>query len=61
MTEEVLLTGPEIAAIFKVSPSSVRRWAREGLLKVAAVTPGGRRRYRQADVDKLLAPKDEPA
>jgi excisionase family DNA binding protein len=59
MTDEVLVTGEEIAATYKVSPHTVRRWARDGLLKVAAITPGGQRRYRRSDVEELLAPKPE--
>jgi excisionase family DNA binding protein len=51
-----LLTGEEIAGIYKVAAGTVRRWAREGLLPVAAVTPGGQRRYRRSDVDALLRP-----
>jgi excisionase family DNA binding protein len=59
VTDEALLTGDEIAAIYRISPGSVRRWARDGLLKVAAITPGGQRRYRRRDVEELLRPKPD--
>jgi len=54
---EELLTGEEIATEYRVSTNTVRRWAREGILPVAAVTPGGMRRYRRGDVEDLLRPK----
>jgi excisionase family DNA binding protein len=52
-----LLTGEEIAEHYKVSTESVRRWARRGKLPVAAVTPGGSRRYRRGDVEECMRPK----
>jgi excisionase family DNA binding protein len=48
-----LLTPSEVAALFRVEPTTVTRWAKAG--KLASVrTPGGHRRYRQADVHPLL-------
>jgi excisionase family DNA binding protein len=49
-----LLTPAEVAAVFRVNPKTVSRWAKTG--RIAAVrTPGGHRRYRQADVVALLS------
>jgi len=55
---EELITGDEIAAEYKVTAASVRRWARAGILPVAAITPGGLRRYRRGDVNRVLRPDD---
>lgn len=52
-----LLTGAEIAREYRVHSRTVTGWAREGILPVAAVTPGGRRRYRRRDVEAVLSPK----
>ena len=53
--EPVLLTADEVAAIARVDPESVRRWARER--RIAAITlPGGQKRFRREDVDKFLTP-----
>jgi excisionase family DNA binding protein len=50
-----LLTPSEVACMFAVHPMTVTRWAKAG--KLAAVwTPGGHRRYREAEVRALLAP-----
>lgn len=48
-----LLRPYEVAAIFRVSPATVRLWARLGKLPEVR-TPGGQRRFRRADVDALL-------
>ena len=49
-----LLTPREVAAMFRVDPKTVTRWAQAG--KLASVrTLGGHRRYRAADVEGLLA------
>lgn len=46
-------TPAEVAAMFRVDPKTVTRWARQGLL-TAIRTPGGHRRYLAAEVDALL-------
>ena len=48
------MTAREVAALFRVDPKSVARWARQGKL-TAIRTPGGQLRFRRADVRALLA------
>jgi excisionase family DNA binding protein len=48
-----LLTPAEVAAIFRVDPKTVTRWARDGRL-TAVRTLGGHRRYRETEVLALL-------
>ncbi len=50
---EVLLTPAEVAALFRVDPKTVTRWAKAGKL-TAIRTLGGHRRYRQSEVLGLL-------
>ena len=50
---ERLLTPAEVAAMFRVDPKTVTRWARDGRL-TAVRTLGGHRRYREAVVLSLL-------
>ncbi len=48
-----LLTPTEVAALFRVDPKSVVRWAKAG--KLAAIkTPGGHHRFRRTEVLALL-------
>jgi predicted site-specific integrase-resolvase len=47
------LTRHEVAALFRVEPHTVTRWARAGLL-TRGHTPGGQPRYAAAQVDALL-------
>lgn len=48
-----LLAPGEVAAMFRVDPKTVTRWANAG--KVSSYrTPGGHRRYRQSDIENLL-------
>lgn len=50
---ETLLTPAEVAALFRVDPKTVTRWARAG--KLASIrTLGGHRRYHEAEVRALL-------
>ena len=51
---EQLLTPREVAALFRVDPKTVTRWAQEGKLS-ALRTLGGHRRYRADEVYALLA------
>lgn len=51
--ESDLLTPAEVAALFRVSPKTVTRWARAG--KITALrTLGGHRRFRASEVKDLL-------
>lgn len=50
---EALLTPAEVAALFRVDPKTVTRWAKAGKLS-AIRTLGGHRRYRASEVQALL-------
>jgi excisionase family DNA binding protein len=50
---ERLLTPAEVAAMFRVDPKTVTRWARDGRL-TSVRTLGGHRRYRESEVLALL-------
>lgn len=50
---ERLLTPGEVAALFRVDPKTVTRWAASG--RISSIrTPGGHRRFREAEVRELL-------
>ena len=50
---EVLLTPAEVAALFRVDPKTVTRWAKAGKL-TSIKTLGGHRRYKESEVKALL-------
>ncbi len=50
---ERLLTPAEVAALFRVDPKTVTRWAKAGKLS-SIRTLGGHRRYRETEVRRLL-------
>ena len=50
---EHLLTPAEVAALFRVDPKTVTRWAKAGKL-TSIRTLGGHRRYRADEVHALL-------
>jgi excisionase family DNA binding protein len=50
---QALMTPAEVAALFRVDPKTVTRWAEAGKL-TAVRTLGGHRRYRQDEVQNLL-------
>jgi excisionase family DNA binding protein len=50
---EALLTPAEVAALFRVDPKTVTRWAKAGKLS-SIRTLGGHRRYRESEVRALL-------
>ncbi|MGV1004786.1 MAG: BldC family transcriptional regulator [Candidatus Nanopelagicales bacterium] len=58
---EPLLTPAEVAALFRVDPKTVTRWANAGKL-TSIRTLGGHRRYLESEVRALLdsipAPRD---
>jgi excisionase family DNA binding protein len=51
-----LLTPAEVAALFRVDPKTVTRWAKSGKL-TAVRTLGGHRRFRESEVRALLRGK----
>ena len=51
--DERLLTPAEVAALFRVDPKTVTRWAKAGKLS-SIRTLGGHRRYRADEVKKFL-------
>ena len=53
---EVLLTPAEVAALFRVDPKTVTRWAKAGKL-TSIRTLGGHRRFRESEVQDLLKSK----
>lgn len=57
--EDRLLTPGEVAAMFSVHPRTVTVWAKAGKL-TSIRTPGGHRRYREAEVRRLLAGEERP-
>jgi excisionase family DNA binding protein len=50
---ESLLTPAEVAALFRVDPKTVTRWAKAGKL-TSIRTLGGHRRYREAEIQAFL-------
>lgn len=65
-TGDRLLTPGEVAALFRVDPKTVTRWAAAG--RIGSIrTPGGHRRFRESEVRALLEGEglagfdDEPA
>ncbi|RIK10371.1 MAG: MerR family DNA-binding transcriptional regulator [Acidobacteria bacterium] len=56
--QEALLTPSEVAAMFRVNPKTVTRWARSG--KISAIrTLGGHRRFLESEIRKFLEPEQE--
>lgn len=55
--DEELLTPAEVAAMFRVNPKTVTRWARAG--KISAIrTLGGHRRFKASEIRAALASAD---
>ena len=50
---EVLLTPAEVAAMFRVNPKTVTRWARSGKLN-AIRTLGGHRRFKAVEIQRCF-------
>jgi excisionase family DNA binding protein len=53
VNQEKLLTPAEVAALFRVDPKTVTRWAKAGKL-TSIRTLGGHRRYKESEVKALL-------
>ena len=59
MEQEVLLTPSEVAALFRVDPKTVTRWAKAGkLTSIRAL--GGHRRFKESEVKSLLTSISSP-
>ena len=57
-TGDELLTPAEVAALFRVNPKTVSRWAQTGKLS-SIRTLGGHRRYRLAEVRQYLDSQED--
>ena len=57
---EPLLTPQQVAALFRVDPKTVTRWASNGWIG-SIRTPGGHRRFRESEIRALLAELTMPA
>src|SRR5437870_2995042 len=56
--DDALLTPSEVAAMFRVNPKTVTRWARAG--KISAIrTLGGHRRFRESEIRRFLEQVEE--
>ncbi len=49
-----MLTTGDIARLFSVRASTVRRWSNQGTLKAYRIGPRGERRFRREDAAALL-------
>lgn len=54
-----LMTPGEVAALFRVDPKTVTRWASGGRLS-SVLTPGGHRRFLESEVNALLSGTAKP-
>jgi len=53
-----LLKPADIAAALQVDPKTVSRWAEQGRIH-SVITPGGHHRFRECDLDAILAGRFE--
>ncbi|HEY3958672.1 MAG TPA: BldC family transcriptional regulator [Streptosporangiaceae bacterium] len=53
LESEPLLLRCEVAALLRVKPVTVTRWAAAGKIQTVR-TPGGHRRYRESEIRALL-------
>jgi len=51
------LTTNEVAALARVTRTTVHKWVNDGKLRVAMQLPGGALRFDRADVEALLTPE----
>ncbi len=52
--ESKMLTTSEVARIFGIHPSTVRRWSQKGILKSYRTRPRSEQRFQREDVAVLL-------
>jgi excisionase family DNA binding protein len=57
--ENRLLTPSEVAALFRVDPKTVTRWAQQGKLH-SIRTLGGHRRYSEVEIQAFLDDSEVP-
>lgn len=58
-TGDKLLTPGEVAAMFRVGPKTVTRWA--AARKISSIrTPGGHRRFRESEIRALITALTDP-
>lgn len=55
MDESKLLSSAEFAKAIGVSPTTVKRWDKDGILKAYLRTPSGFRKYLPSQVDDYFA------
>lgn len=56
-----LLTAEEVADYFRVKPTTVNRWARQGVIEAVHVAGIKRRFFRRSDIEALIARPSEVA
>jgi excisionase family DNA binding protein len=56
-----LLTAEEVATYFRVAPTTVTRWARQGVIESVHIEGIKRRLFRRADVEAMLERPSEVA
>lgn len=54
MAELTHMTTSQVARVFGVLPSTVRKWVMDGKLRAAITTPGGHYRFDPADIDRFV-------
>jgi excisionase family DNA binding protein len=59
LDSEPLLTPGEVAAMFRVDPKTVTRWANSGKISFLR-TLGGHRRFRESEVRAALSAVPQP-
>lgn len=57
---EQLLTSSEVCDYFKIAAATLGRWRQAGKI-IALKTPGGKLRFRESDVQKVLEEEAIPA
>jgi excisionase family DNA binding protein len=55
MQEHAHYTALEVAAFYRVDPSTVRRWADKGLIPAIKTPGGGKYRFPKSEIDQLLS------